>query len=691
MTERRQWLQTAVSFLQGAMGSLNSIEDCITIPRKQNSILYPHDPTAPDEVKAERFESFVRTFMLASVLIHEDPGLTINGISIKEYYQKWLLLLCSGEDRFNEYRIGLYQEHSSKIQQETVECGLLTVALWLCEEEIWNTISEDERSEIISFISSYAYGKTVPQNWRICNMLMLAFLYRNGHQIDETLMRDYALGILRDHAGDGWFRDGKGFDYYTAWSYHTLLPIWCIWYGYDKEPSLAGSIEQLSNRFLATYIYVFDRHGRVPIWGRSSIYRIAAAAPFWGNLLLRNSTMNPGLARTIMTGQLCSFLFPGDVNMGSSTDLFQTSLGRNLPSVADPWESGYFPPMIQPYSCAASPYWMSMIFWCLHFPETHPFWTANNPVWKEENKELTLNGPGLAISVTDRGCGIWIRPGKVYLPEADNDYLYCYTRLAYHSGLPWGTGFSGSHQDRKLFIEPMQYSITENLNDGIRNGWKRHFRSLVRRLKTGSKDSGTGSIHRVTTMLWGGIPDRVLYRRAFFDKDLSSAWEWAMNIRLADVRMPEGILRADLVHCAREGCTITLGSFSFPVGTEQLIYDQEREGRAYILKGEDSSGHGMQMAVTFFGQWDKCDIIKSGKTTPDLIPVSTVYGAVSLQSPRDRLLVSQVLVRENAIPFSRDELFPVCQIREGTVIELSLADGDRIMIDHGYSSSHLEL
>lgn len=43
----------------------------------------------------------------------------------------------------------------------------------------------------------------MPHNWRMFNMLSLAFLWMNGQDIDEDMMRHHAAAILNYYSGDG--------------------------------------------------------------------------------------------------------------------------------------------------------------------------------------------------------------------------------------------------------------------------------------------------------------------------------------------------------------------------------------------------------------------------------------------------------------------------------------------------------
>ena len=50
-------------------------------------------------------------------------------------------------------------------------------------------ILERGKKIIADFLLSYAHKGTVPQNWRLFNMLDMAFLHKEGYEIDKKIMQ----------------------------------------------------------------------------------------------------------------------------------------------------------------------------------------------------------------------------------------------------------------------------------------------------------------------------------------------------------------------------------------------------------------------------------------------------------------------------------------------------------------------
>ena len=386
---RQSWIEAGTYLLEGVFQNIAHFEDPVVMPRKETKVTYPHSADAVWEFKAEYFEGLARSFFIAAPLIHDNPDLNLCGYSIRDYYKSHVLRACTKGDPVSVGRYEELQEMAgdyNRAFQQTVETCALVICLWVCKEEIWDTYTKEERDVIAEFLRGYADGNTVPQNWRLFNMLDMAFLDMEGYEIDEEIMLDHAQSILAYYAGDGWYRDGHSFDYYSCWAFNVYAPIWNLWYGYEKQPYIAAKFEEHSNKLMETYADFFDRDGFTNMWGRSNIYRNAATSAFDGNLMLHNSTADPGLARRISSGSLLQFMTRDDF------------LFKGVPTLGF---YGQFTPLVQGYSCAESPFWLGKAFLCLHLPADHPFWTAKetNGTWeklqKDEVKETTLSGPAL--------------------------------------------------------------------------------------------------------------------------------------------------------------------------------------------------------------------------------------------------------------------------------------------------------
>ena len=625
---RESWLEAGKYMLEGVFQNIDDFEKPVVMPRKETEITYPHLKASEEVQKSQRtaevFEGLTRSFFIAAPVIQNIPDLEICGYSMVDYYKKHVLRVCTKEDPLY---VGTYADQQEitghrdpfKAFQQTVETCALVICLWVSREQIWDTYTKEEKDIIAEFLQSYACENTVPQNWRLFNMLDLAFLSMEGYPVDRDIMRDHAQAILNYYAGDGWYRDGHCFDYYSCWAFNVYSPIWNLWYGYENEPYLAKKFEEQSNRLMETYGDFFDRDGWTNMWGRSNIYRNAATSAFDGNMLLRNNTGNPGLARRISSGSLMQFLGREDF------------LYKGVPTLGF---YGQFSPLVQGYSCAESPFWLGKAFLCLHLPADHPFWTAkeNNGSWEslgeKEVKVSTLDGPALCFSNHQANGETILRTGKVVKQPGDEHGMWNYSKLCYNTKYPWE---SAPAED----VEAQQYVM---------------------------KDGTTGRFSKANVTLWHGEKDGVLYRRQFFDYSLEKECHWIQAVNLADFPVPYGMVRVDKLRLHRAPISLTLGSYGFPDNGTEITEKTCGKAKAIILKGRDALGNEKQMAMTIYDGWKELKLLHSTGTNPDSEKSVVLYAFTDRERQygyEPYVLISQVITKESHEDFTEEELFPV--------------------------------
>ncbi|MCR5126593.1 MAG: DUF2264 domain-containing protein [Lachnospiraceae bacterium] len=636
---RDSFVDAGKYLLDGIFSNISSIENPIVMPRKETEITYPH-LNAPEDVqdaekRAEVFEGLTRSFFIASVLINEDPDLNLAGIPIREYYKKHILRCCLKDD---PVYIGTYDELQEitgnsdpfRCFQQTVETCALVIGLWASKSVLWDTYDKSEKDAVAALISSYARASTVPQNWRLFNMLDMAFLYNEGYEIDEKIMYDHAQAILGFYAGNGWYRDGHSFDYYSCWAFNFYAPLWCRWYGYEHAPELAEEFEKNSNELMKTYGRFFDREGYVNMWGRSCIYRNAAVSAFDGNTFLNDPAIPCGWARRITSGALLQFFGRDDV------------LFKGIPELGF---YGQFSPLVQGYSCAESPFWLGKAFLCLHLDKDHPFWTEkeNEGDWEglgTKVLETALDGPALCF--TDHGANgeTNLRTGKVVKAPGDIHGMWNYSKLVFNTKYPWeSTPVNPENGSVYPGVESQQYVLTDIYSD-------REYRANV--------------------TYWYGRKNDVLYRRQYFDYDMKQESFWTQGINLADFAVPYGIFRVDKHKLFRRPVRFTLGSFGFPDNGTAIRRLQRDGAKAIILKGHDHMGREKQMAMTVWDGFEKLEVIQSKGTNPDSERSFVICATGSFLHQYDAsepyCLISQVLTKENAEEFTDDDIFPLASI-----------------------------
>ena len=646
---RQSWIEAGIYLMKGIFQHIEDFEAPIVMPRKETEITYPHLKASEEqqavERKAEIFEGLTRSMFIAAPLIHDDPELTVCGYRLREYYKNQILRVCTPED---EMFIGYYEDQQRisgtkdpfRTFQQTVETCALVICLWVSRAEIWDSYTAPEKDRIAKLIADYAHANTVPQNWRLFNMLDMAFLHMEGYPIDREIMLDHAQEILNYYAGDGWYRDGHSFDYYSCWAFNVYAPIWNLWYGYENAPYIAAQFEEHSNKLMKTYGDFFDRDGFTNMWGRSNIYRNAATSAFDGNMLLRHYTGNPGLARRISSGSLLQFLSREDF------------LYKGIPTLGF---YGQFAPLVQGYSCAESPFWLGKAFLCLHLPAEHPFWAEreNNGSWESlgerEVKVTTLDGPALCFSNHQANGETILRTGKVVKEASDRTGMWNYSKLSFNTKYPW----EASAQEE---VEAQQYVL---------------------------RDITEGKADRANVTYWHGEKEGVLYRRQFFDYQLTRETHWIQAMNLADFAVPYGILRADKMRFHRKPVSLTLGSYGFPdngtvierkeeeyviAGSSgQKMASKSLTGRAQalILKGHDAAGQEKQLAMTIYEGFAELSYLHSTGTNPDSEKSIVVYAALRREKQygyEPYLLISQTITKESCEDFAEEELFSIAAV-----------------------------
>lgn len=627
---RESWIEAGKYLLEGIFRHIPSYDDPVVLPRTEKEITYPHKDAEGNQLlieeMAQRFEGLTRTLFIAAPLIHIDPDLEICRYSIKKYYSDQILRACTKGDR---NFVGYYEDLQAlsgdksldRAFQQTVETCALVICLDICREEIWNKYTKAEKDTIAEFLLSYAHASTVPQNWRMFNMLDMAFLHKEGYSIDKDIMLDHAQAILGYYAGNGWYRDGQCFDYYSCWAFNVYTPIWNNWYGYENIPYIAKQFENNSNKLIETYPDLFDKDGFTVMWGRSCVYRNAATSPLSENMLLKNSSADPGLARRIASGSLLQFLTRDDF------------LIDGIPTMGFYRQ---FSPLIQGYSCTESAYWFGKAFLCLHLPENNPFWTAkeNNGSWdrlkEKEIKETVLDGPALCFTNHSANGETVLRTGKVIKKHHDKHGMWNYSKLSYNSKYPWE---ASPAED----IESMQYVIT-NEEEVPQRG---------------------------NATLWHGINNGVLYRRQFFNYSLDWETHWMQAINLADFPVEYGIIRADKLRLFKAPAEITLGAYGFPDNNTEITRKSKGNAMAVILKGYDHMKREKQLAMTVYDGWESIDVIAGKNTNPDSESSIVVYARTrrSKKYGYDRyMLISQIITKESHEDFAEDEIFPIKEI-----------------------------
>jgi len=641
---RQHWIDAGAFLLEGIFKHIPTLDDPIVLP-KQSDVIYPKADDPAWRFKAEEYEGLSRTFLLAAPLINAVPDLECGGYKVADYYANQILLAT---DKSSERYLGtiseLLEEYGPGWYQHTCEGAALAISLMNSREQIWDKYTQEQKDQVAAFLSDYAHSKTLSHNWRFFNVMLLTFLRVNGYEVDDGLLQDHMQHIMALYTGDGWYRD-LGFDYYTPWGFHFYAPIWCKWYGNEHEPELAKIIDQRHVEFMQTYPLMFSREGHQIMYGRSIIYRFAASAALATSAMVKDSPADMGWMRRIASGNLMQFV---------GRDDFYTDEGVPCLGYYGPWD-----PMVQFYSCAASPFWMAKAFVCLMLPEDSPFWTAteNRGEWDaigDGFKTVTLLGPGLTITADGKTGTSTVQMGKIKSSEGYNNLPPYYSRLAFNSDFPW-------EDDNTDGAVPMQYCAVE----------LDYPEDHLLPYSVGSAGKRDGVVYRhVEVKAHHDVPGR-------FD--------------LADIVVPGGLLRVDRQRLSTRH-EVSLGHYGLPHIDGMAATVEKRE-----VNGNDcltASIPGRQVALVALNGWDELgSLVHSGKNAE--ADESTVIFAKRRREQHYQgmpLLVTLMLQKTDDTPWTNEELSvvktlkPISWLKGGQPMgaEIELADGRTFTVDYGH-------
>jgi hypothetical protein len=620
---RRHWQDAARYLLSGAFSYVRTLDDPMQFP-KQPGKSYPRNA---GQVPTEKLEGLCRTLFMAAPLLKEDPTLTLNGVKVGDYYRHQLALLV---DPASPSYIAPRAQNGGP-SQNLVEFGGLSVALFAAPEILWDPLPEATKKALAATMLSYGDGPTVPQNWRYFNIFILSFYHSRGYAVNEKLLAEYLQKQLGHYKGEGWYDDAPSFDYYSMWAFQMYGRLWSEYYGRQHYPEVAAQLTANFAPLKDNYPYQFGRDGRQIMWGRSITYRFAAVVPFPLMGLQPAAGTNFGWMRRIASGAMLQFL--------QSPDFLQD----NIPTLG---YYGAFEPAVQPYSCRGSVFWMGKAFLGLLVPAASPFWTAteNEGPWASEFKPGTVvnkfaAGPNILVTDYPTSGAAELRTAP-HQPASDPYRAdENYNRLSYNSAFPW-------QADGPRGEVAMNYVFQNR-----QNKWEPLRLYTFRKYEAG-----------------------VYYRDAELETNKN------IRLRLADVPLPNGILRVDQ-NASSEAIAARLGHYALPnlTGT---IRRSSRRVQGHEVQIIDNGTY--QLAMVSLNDWAKLETLDTNGLNP-VQPASTLLNAAAtLPAGQPTLLATLLLWKKSGTQWTDAELSPVRQLTPtATGATVLLADGTRKVVKFG--------
>lgn len=611
---RQHWMDAATNLLDGAFSYIHTLDDPMRFP-KQPGKSYPTDGKFN---KTENLEGLCRTMFVAIPLLKENPDLVLNGIKVGDYYRQQL------RNMSDPSKSGYIQHLKGGPSQTLVEFGALALSLTVMPEIIWEPLTQKEKDDLAALMLSYGNGPTIGSNWRFFNIFVMSFFKNQGYEVKDGYIDELLQKSLAQYRGYGWYNDSPAYDYYSMWAFQMYGMIWAHYYGEIFNPEAGRQFVSNFRDLVPNYPYMFAEDGKMNMYGRSITYRIAAAVPFPLMGWLNDPSINYGWMRRIASSTLLQFL----ENPALMEDRVPT-LGFY----------GAFEPAVQIYSCRGSVYWMGKAFLGLLLPADNPFWTAveNNGAWEKEfqpgkvynkfmegSNTLVTNYPNSGTSEIRAWCHEAVAKDWQKFRSTEN-----YNKLSYNTAFPW----MADSPDGKV---SMNYAV---LN--AKQEWE------VLRLYTFKK-----------------FEDGIYYR----DAELETNPE--IKFRLADIPLPNGILRVDKVSFPIT-TELRYGHYSLPE-LESPIVTKEQKAGGYTAYCMDNGAY--QTALINLQGWSEVEFVQ----TEGLHPVSNKCSVINVATTHsgDKVFITLQLWKKNGKLFTKKELTPVKSFKQtGDSITIYFSDG----------------
>lgn len=611
---RQHWLDAATYLLDGAFSYIHTLDDPMHFP-KQPGKSYPTDGK-PN--KTENLEGLCRTMFVAIPLLKENSDLELNGIKVGDYYRQQL------RNMSDPSKPGYIQHLKGGPSQTLVEFGALALSLTVMPEIIWEPLTQQEKDALAALMLSYGNGPTIGSNWRFFNIFVMSFFKNHGYTVKDDYLNELLQKSLEQYRGYGWYNDSPAYDYYSMWAFQMYGMIWAHYYGDKFNPEAGHRFVDNFRDLIPNYPYMFAEDGKMNMYGRSITYRIATIVPFPLMGWLNDPSINYGWMRRIASSTLLQFL----QNPALMQDRVPT-LGFY----------GAFEPAVQIYSCRGSVYWMGKAFLGLLLPADNPFWTTveNNGAWEKEfqngkvynkfmegSNTLVTNYPNSGSSEIRAWCHETVAKDWQKFRSTEN-----YNKLSYNTAFPW----MADSPDGKV---SMNYAI---LN--AKQQWE------VLRLYTFRK-----------------FEDGIYYR----DAELETNPE--IKFRLADIPLPNGILRVDKVSFPTT-TKLRYGHYSLQE-LDKPITTKEKKIGEHMVYCTDNGAY--QTALVNLQGWTEVEFVQ----TEGLHPVSdkcSVINAATTHSG-DKIFITLQLWKKSGKPFTKKELTPVKSFEQnGDTVTIYFSDG----------------
>lgn len=617
----KHWIEAAKYLLDGAFSYIHCIDDPMYFP-KQLDKTYPHDENA---AKVAKLEGLARTLFVAAPLLKENPDLEINGIKVADYYRHQMKSLTNPDSKH------YVEPKPGGPTQTLLELGSLCISMGAAPEALWDPMTKEEKDNLATLLKNYGEGPTISSNWQFFNVFILSFLKDKGYQIDEAYLQEKLNNLLARYRGEGWYNDVPAYDYYSMWAFQSYGPLWAELFGKKQYPELAARFFKNQGDLIDNYPYMFAEDGRMNMYGRSIPYRFAAVAPLplieYGN----HENVNYGWLRRIASATLLQFLQNPEF------------LENGVPTMG---YYGPFAPCVQIYSCRGSVYWCGKAFLGLLMPEDSQYWSAteNNGPWDNELAKgkaydkfqpatglMITNYPNSGSSELRSWCHESVANDWQKFRSSEN-----YNKLAYNTAFPW----MADGTDGEI-----------SMNYATKNG------------------KGEWEVLR--------LYDFKDYKDGIYRRDAVLETDTTVRYQLADITLPDGILRIDRV-TTPDTTDIRLGHYSLKKCCKGFSSSEREVGKNKVKATIVGNGNYELAMIPLYGWTEPAEVI----TPKGLHPESKecILPVLAADNSGSRIYVTLQLwkkIGEDGKGFTDAELQPVKSIKvsnDGRKVTVKLTD-----------------
>lgn len=618
---RKHWIEAAKYLLDGAFSYIHCIDDPMYFP-KQLDKTYPHDENA---AKVAKLEGLARTLFVAAPLLKENPDLEINGIKVADYYRHQMKSLTNPDSKH------YVEPKPGGPTQTLLELGSLCISIGAAPEALWDPMTKEEKDNLATLLKNYGEGPTISSNWQFFNVFILSFLKDKDYQIDEAYLQEKLNNLLARYRGEGWYNDVPAYDYYSMWAFQSYGPLWAELFGKKQYPELAARFFKNQGDLIDNYPYMFAEDGRMNMYGRSIPYRFAAVAPLplieYGN----HENVNYGWLRRIASATLLQFLQNPEF------------LENGVPTMG---YYGPFAPCVQIYSCRGSVYWCGKAFLGLLMPEDSQYWSAteNNGPWDNELAKgkaydkfqpatglMITNYPNSGSSELRSWCHESVANDWQKFRSSEN-----YNKLAYNTAFPW----MADGTDGEI-----------SMNYATKNG------------------KGEWEVLR--------LYDFKDYKDGIYRRDAVLETDTTVRYQLADITLPDGILRIDRV-TTPDTTDIRLGHYSLKKCCKGFSSSEREVGKNKVKATIVGNGNYELAMIPLYGWTEPAEVI----TPKGLHPESQecILPVLAADNSGSRIYVTLQLwkkIGEDGKGFTDAELQPVKSIKvsnDGRKVTVKLTD-----------------